>query len=211
MPRSFRSERPGRSARGFTLVELLVSISIIGVLTGLMLANFRSGQQSAELRLASELLVSQIRSVQLASYSGRLVSVCSGGANNLAVCEPGIVPPVSCPGGSCQKRVPTGYGIHLNPAPSTTFTLFYDTDGDRRYDAVERLSDPAYVSSGTVRLTAAAVGLPLDLVYAPPYGQLYVNGSASGTPTVALTLGHQYGSAIRHVTLYRLSGKIEHD
>jgi hypothetical protein len=28
---------------------------------------------------------------------------------------------------------------------------------------------------------------------------------------VALTLSHRYGSLTRHVNVYRLSGKIEHD
>ena len=94
-------------SKGFTLVELLVSISIIGVITGMMMANFRGGQQSAEVRLATDILVGQIRSVQTSSLSGRLVAVCSGGTNDLDVCEPKD-PPVSCTGGVCQKRVPAG-------------------------------------------------------------------------------------------------------
>src|SRR5690349_15319328 len=116
MPRCSRSDRAG-----FTLVELLVSISIIGVLTGLMLANFRGGQQAAEVRLASDIVVSQIRSMQTSSLSGRLVSACSGGSNDLAVCEAGIVPPPSCPGGTCQRRVPTGYGLHFSADTPTSY------------------------------------------------------------------------------------------
>lgn len=208
MPRSFRSERAGR---GFTLVELLVSISIIGVLTGMMMANFRGGQRSAEIRLSSDLLVSQIRSVQLSSYGGRLASVCSGGTNDLAVCEAGKNPPTTCPSGTCQKRVPTGYGIHFSGGDATSYTLFYDTDDDKRYDLGEKLSDVPFISTGTVHLAGSNIGLPLDLVYKPPYGQLYVNGSASGTLQVTLTLGHQFGGLTRHVNVYRLSGKVEHD
>lgn len=208
MLRSCRSEH---TRRGFTLVELLVSISIIGVMTGMMMANFRGGQQSAEIRLASEILVSQIRAVQTSSYGARLAQVCSGGTNDLAVCEAGKVPPVSCPSGNCQKRVPTGYGIHFDAGSPTTYVLFYDTDDDKRYDAVERISDAPFASTGTVRLTDSGIGLPLDLVYKPPYGRLYVNGSAAGAPLVMLTLSHQFGGLTRHVNIYRLSGKVEHD
>ncbi len=197
-------------SKGFTLVELLVSISIIGVITGMMMANFRGGQKSSELRLASDLLVNQIRSVQTSAFSGRLVSVCSGGGNDLKVCEPKN-PPISCTSGTCQKRVPTGYGIRFTTSPATAFLLFYDTDGDWRYDVGEELATQPYVSSNFVRLTAANAGTPLDLVYAPPYGQVYVNGSASGTPIVSLTLGHQFGTMTRHVNIFTLSGKIEHD
>lgn len=203
MPRCSRS-------RGFTLVELLVSISIIGVITGMMMANFRGGQQSAEVRLAADILVAQIRSVQTSALAGRLVSVCSGGADALDVCEP-KTPPVACSGGTCQKRVPTGYGIRLATSDPTVYTLFYDTDDDRAYDAGEELSAAPYVSTAAVLFQGSPAGDPVDLVYTPPFGTLYVNGSASGSTTVVLPLGHQFGSMTRNVTVYRLSGKIEHD
>lgn len=203
MPRSSRS-------KGFTLVELLVSISIIGVITGLMMANFRGGQQSAEVRLASDILVGQIRSVQTSALSGRLAAVCSGGANDLEVCEPKS-PPVSCSGGSCQRRVPSGYGIRFSSLTPTAYTLFYDTDDDLRYDEGEELSSQPYVSTAAVLFQGSDAGDPVDLVYTPPFGKVYVNGSASGSTTVSFTLGHQFGTMTRHVTVYRLSGKIEHD
>ncbi len=198
-------------SKGFTLVEMLISMAIIGMITGMMMANFRGGQQVAEVRLASDLLVDQIRAMQTSSLSGRLVSVCSGGSNNLKVCEPKN-PTVSCSGGGvCQKRVPTGYGLRFTTAPANSYLLFYDTDGDERYDAGEELATIPYVSTNTVKLTASSAGIPVDLVYAPPYGTLYVNGSATGTATIMLTLGHQFGSQVRHVNVFRLSGKIEHD
>lgn len=197
-------------SKGFTLVELLISISIIGVMTGMMLANFRSGQQSTELRLASDILVDQIRSVQTSSLSGRLVSVCSGGANDLKVCEP-KTPAVNCPGGTCQKRVPTGYGIRFTTASANSYTIFYDADGDLQFDTGEDLASVPYISSNVVRLTAANAAIPLDLVYTPPYGKLYVNGSVPATPIVTLTLGHQFVNKTRHVNIYALSGKVEHD
>lgn len=203
MPRCSRS-------KGFTLVELLVSISIIGVITGMMMANFRGGQQSAEVRLASDILVGQIRSVQTSALTGRLVSVCSGGAEDLDVCEP-KTPSVTCTGGACQKRVPAGYGIRFSTVTPSSYMLFYDTDDDRAYDAGEELSSAPYVSTDTVRFQGSDAGSPVDLVFTPPFGQIYVNGSASGSTTVSLTLGHQFGTNIRHVTVYRLSGKIEHD
>ncbi len=204
--------RARRKSDGFTLVELLISISIVGVITGMMMANFRGGQHHTEVRLASDILVDQIRSMQTASLSGQLVSVCSGGSNNLSVCEPKS-PAVSCTGGACQKRVPSGYGIRLTGmgSPDRSYTLFYDTDGDWRYDAGEELTSIPYVATNNVRLASTSLGLPLDLVYAPPYGQLYVNGVSGATPTVTLTLAHQFGTATRHVTIHALSGKIDHD
>lgn len=203
MPRSSPPE-------GFTLVELLVSISIIGVISGMMMANFRGGQQVSEVRLAAEILVAQVRAAQTSALSGRLVSVCSGGAQDRDVCEP-KTPPVECAGGACQKRVPSGYGLRFSTLDPASYTLFYDTDDDRAYDAGEELASQPYVSTSAVRFQGSTAGDPVDLVFAPPFGTAYVNGSASGSPTLSLTLGHQFGNLTRHVTVYRLSGKIEHD
>jgi hypothetical protein len=176
----------------------------------MMMANFRGGQHNTEVRLASDIIVDQIRSVQTSSLSGRLVAVCSGGSNNLNVCEPKS-PAVTCTGGACQKRVPTGYGIRLTGAPDKSYILFYDTDGDWRYDAGEELTTIAYIASNNVRLSATSLGTPLDIVYAAPYGQVYVNGVAGAAPIVTLTLTHQFSSATRHVNIHTLSGKIDHD
>ncbi|MEK7545513.1 MAG: prepilin-type N-terminal cleavage/methylation domain-containing protein [Patescibacteria group bacterium] len=213
MLRSSRSKGPAPravGAGGFTLVELLVSISIIGVLTGMMMANFRGGQQAAEVRLAADILVGQLRAVQTSSLTGRLAAVCSGGAEDLDACEP-KQPAVTCSGGSCQKRVPAGYGIRFSTLASSEYVLFYDTDDDQRYDAGEEYAAAPYVSTAAARFQGSPSGDPLDIVYAPPFGKLYVNGSDSGPTTVSLTLGHQFGNMTRHVTIYRLSGKIEHD
>lgn len=208
MPQRSRSDA-GR--RGFTLVELLVSISIIGVLTGMMMANFRGGQQAAEVRLAADILVNQIRAVQTSALSGRLASVCVGGVNDLKVCEPGKTPAVACTDGVCQRRIPSGYGIRFTSTDPKDYLLFYDTDNDQLYDAGEEIASQAFVTTKTISASASTAGFPLDLVYKPPYGQLYVNGSDTGPVTVSLTLSHDFGNLTRHVNIYRLSGKIEHD
>lgn len=182
------------------------------MIAGLSLANFHGGQQSAEIRLASELLVTQIRSVQTSSYGGRLVPICAGGANAGAVCESGKTQAVNCPSSTCQDQVPKGYGLHFNAGPSKTYTLFYDTDDDKRYAPKEKIFDVSFISTGAVEMTASSVGLPQDLVYTPPYGQLFVNGAATGAPIlVTLTLYHPNGNLTRHVNVFRLSGKVEHD
>lgn len=198
------------SSRGFTLVELLVSLAVIGVITGAMLANFRGGQRSAEVRLASDILVATLREMQTNALSGRLVNVCSGGVNDLKVCEQ-KTPPVACTGGTCQRRVPTGYGVRISVATPKNFIVFYDTDGDAAYDAGEEISSPPYVSTATVVFDSSNVAVPVDIVYKPPSAQLFVNGSSAGPDTVRLTIKHDTGSPSRNVTLYRTAGKIEHD
>ena len=53
-----------KNERGYTLIELIVSISIIIIISSMMLANYRQGGASEELNAAAQNLVSEIRKVQ---------------------------------------------------------------------------------------------------------------------------------------------------
>jgi Tfp pilus assembly protein FimT len=189
---------------------MLVSLGIIVVLSGMMLANFHSGQQSAELRLAADVILSQARAVQTSALSGALVMVCGGGPSNLAVCDPSKQPAVLCgTGGTCQSRAVPGYGLRFT-AHDKTFLVFYDTNGNGRYDPGEDLVTKPYVQTGTVTLDSANVALPLDVVFQAPEGAMTFNGTAS--PDEAdLVLKHTATGNIRTLKFYRVTGKIEHD
>ncbi|PLX21780.1 hypothetical protein C0584_01605 [Candidatus Parcubacteria bacterium] len=56
---------------GFSLIELVVSISIIAIISAIMIANYRSGGNSNELSVAAQNLVSEIRKAQAYSLSHR--------------------------------------------------------------------------------------------------------------------------------------------
>jgi type II secretory pathway pseudopilin PulG len=201
---------PNSSKRAFTIVELLVSIGIVAVITGAMLANFRGGQHASELRFAAEITVNAFREVQTSALAGRLASICSGGTENLQVCEPGKTPAVGCSGGACQRRVPSGYGIRLSAAEPKTYLLFFDTDGDGLYDPGEEFTRQSLVSTANVVFDSASVPTPLDIVFRPPAGAMLING-APAPDSVIITLRHELKDTIRHVNLFRISGKIEHD
>jgi len=77
---------------GFTLLELIVSISIMSILTALFLANYHSNNQRTDLTMAAQTLVSDIRYAQanalgLIKYDGEVpaggwgVFFTSGGEN----------------------------------------------------------------------------------------------------------------------------------
>ncbi|MEI6627734.1 MAG: prepilin-type N-terminal cleavage/methylation domain-containing protein [bacterium] len=59
---------------GFTLIEILVTISIMGILTSLMAVNFSVGKKAGEVRNEALLLTQAIRELQTRAISGELIN-----------------------------------------------------------------------------------------------------------------------------------------
>lgn len=198
----------------FTIPELLVSMAIIGVMTGMMLANFRDGQKTAEVRFAAEILSQQLRDTQTSALSGRLIGVCGGGTDSGVVCDSGKNPPVVCGGGgSCGRIIPNGYGLRFTEG-SKTYMVYFDTNNDGGYDVGEELNNPSYVSTDTVLLVSSSIPLPFDVVFKPPNGKIsFVSdtGVELAAETVELRLKHATSAIERAVSIFRVAGRIEHD
>jgi prepilin-type N-terminal cleavage/methylation domain-containing protein len=69
-----------RIKSGFTLIEVIVAVSILIILMTVSLANFRSGEKNRRLGLSAEGIVSAIRLAQNYSLAGKQVYI-SGCAN----------------------------------------------------------------------------------------------------------------------------------
>jgi prepilin-type N-terminal cleavage/methylation domain-containing protein len=63
-PKPFKAFGFFTNNRGMTLIELIVSISIVALISGTVLANFRSGERTNNLNVAAQKLASDIRQVQ---------------------------------------------------------------------------------------------------------------------------------------------------
>ena len=100
-----------KSETGFTLIELVVSISIIALVSGIFLANYHSTNKQSELTMTAQKLVSDIRLAQ--SYG--LGSKEYGG---------------SVPSG--------GWGVHFDKVSSPdSYKIFADSNGNMEYDVGE--------------------------------------------------------------------------
>lgn len=133
---------------GFTLIELVVSISIIGLVTGIFLANYHSTNKQSELTMAAQRLVSDIRLAQ--SYS--LGSKEYGG---------------SVPSG--------GWGAHFDRVSSPgSYKIFADSNGNKAYDSGEDDKDKGGQTvnfPAGVRVAEINAGVLVDLVditFLPP-------------------------------------------
>jgi len=56
--------RSGRGARGFTLIELMVTVSIVALLSALAVPSFRTWIANAKVRATTEAVMSQVRLAQ---------------------------------------------------------------------------------------------------------------------------------------------------
>jgi prepilin-type N-terminal cleavage/methylation domain-containing protein len=198
--------------RGFTLVEMLISLAIFAVITAFVTANFRVGQQGDELRISAQLLASSIRRAQTQTIAGQLLDYCHGGTNDLKVCPSGLDD--ECPGGACSQDLPNGYGVHLSTteASKRIVIVFADIDGDQAYDAGEEVIRDS-ISPGPfvfLETLVPASGETLDIVFTPPKPAISFNASEMDT-LATMTLRHETTGDTREVSINRISGQVNAD
>ncbi|MFA6391825.1 MAG: prepilin-type N-terminal cleavage/methylation domain-containing protein [Patescibacteria group bacterium] len=134
-----------KKRNGYTLLELLISISIFVIISVVVVNNFRQGQKMDDLRTGAVELVNNFREVQNLGMSGQVVKVCKGGDRNLLSCTndtecESLIPP----NGTCGLVPIGGFGIVLDKLVDdssarchestlmecpTTYTLFADIGG----------------------------------------------------------------------------------
>ena len=137
---------------GFTLVELIVVMAIMGIIFAVTVPQYSKIRDSKALSLGEEQIVNDIRMVQNYAYS---ILKNDG----------------SFPVG--------GYGINFLK-DSNEYIVFADKDGDMEYDSAsetfEKMELPRDVKiiSLKVNSTEDADGI-VDLVFTPPYGKVFID------------------------------------
>lgn len=203
--------RSGR--RGFTLVEMLISLSIFSLVTAMAVANFRVGSQNDELRLAARLMATQIRRAQTLAIAGYSVHSCIGGTSGGQICTPGAND--NCAGGGyCSRTVPPAWGIRISSVAGENreIVIFADLDNDKEFDRAEAVEyqsispgPSVYVQSMTPHSVMA-----LDVVFTPPRPTVSLNGSDSaGIATIILE--HLHSEKQINVTVNRVTGFVSVD
>lgn len=106
--------------QGYTLVELLVSLTIIAVIGALVITNYHDAGQQSELRLASRQVATHIRQTQNKAMSSQ--------NDNCALGD-------GCAWGIYFTRDNTG-------ANNTRYIVFEDANGDLEYTSGEESGEP---------------------------------------------------------------------
>jgi len=100
----FALPTPFKMKNGFTLVELLVVIAVIGVILGLMIPTFTSFSQSTYLKQGAEQVLNDLRAAQSRSQTGVAAS------DGSSVCWGVTIPKVTnCGVVDCPSNYDVGY------------------------------------------------------------------------------------------------------
>jgi prepilin-type N-terminal cleavage/methylation domain-containing protein len=150
-----------KKSKGFTLLEILVSLFIVVSLTVLVFANFELGGYSFKLKRSLRGLSQQIRSVQEMAFSSKTI----------------------------KDHVPQrGYGIHFDNISVDKYILFANESTTVNYiydpglDTIigEYYLEDDVIISGLYSFPAANPVAALDIVFVPPNPDVYINGFLSG-------------------------------
>lgn len=196
--------------KGFTIIEVLVSVTIFTVILLLVLANFRAGQFSSQLRLAAQNVVSELRQKQIMTQSGQPSFFCRGGVDEGQNCE---ADPMICTM-DCVKQVPLGgYGL-VFVVGEQNITLFANNDTTDTYQIEEKVRDLVVSATGQVEISALNTPTQslneLQIIFTPPEGGISFAGDVVGeTESATITVRHLQSGKEKTVAINKISGRID--
>ena len=169
---------------GFTLIELIIVIAIIGIMLAITVPQYSKFCDSRALSLGEDQVVNDIRMVQNYAYS---------------ILKNNGFFPVG------------GYGINFLK-DSNEYIVFADEDGDMEYDGVseifEKIELPRDVKIISLKInsTEEADGV-VDLVFTPPYGKVLIdknNKIAGNFIDLEIVIGNSSGSKTINISSSRM-------
>lgn len=146
-----------RKQDGFTLVEISVSMLIIGLMSTIVLANYNLGRRQGALNRSAQRLAVAIRQAQNYALFSRVGSKCG--------------------------TPPGGYGVYI--ISDSQYTIFGDCDGNRAYTLSNDADD--LVSAINVESNAVIKsGIGDSLMFEPPIGKFYFNNAPNVSTNIVL-------------------------
>lgn len=125
---------------GFTIIEIMVSIGIIGLLAILVFSNFRSGNNAQNLTATENELFERTRLVQNYALTGRSTLVCAAGSRKNFSCATSV----DCAGDACQESIPEYFGISYTYPQGKSAIIFADRKDKNGDDGADKKYSEGY-------------------------------------------------------------------
>ncbi len=171
---------------GFSVIELIVSASIIAFISALVVVNFRGTNQKQAMANEADRLSSIIRQAHIDTLIGNTIN---------------------------GTRPPGGYGIHLQECqPENCSYIFYANDTNEYYYNSDFIVEEYTLIDDNVYVDDVEYSQAVDFVFVPPKGDIYFydnSQNAISSETVTITLKYANTDYTHTIRLNRLSGQIE--
>ena len=189
--------------KSFTLVEILVMVTVFVFIAASAIANFSAARGSARLRGVTQELAANIQKAQTLAYANVSMQVCT----DSKICGSGS----SCDGNmvGCTPTPILTYGVILDAASDgKQYIIFADANSNGAYDAGEAIPYGVFnLPTGvTIQSVTPAVNKTLVYSYNSANFSPFVACSANCTTTVALY--DEKTAVTRTVAVSRQTGAI---
>jgi type II secretory pathway pseudopilin PulG len=184
---------------GFTMIDLIVSASIVAILSAMVIANYRGADQKIILDNEAERLSSIIRQANIDALIGQTVN--------------GV-------------RPPGGFGIHIEKCTQSgalqacSYSLFADQDQNYHLSAADDVIQEIKTFDANVEFTAIDSSSEgevqsLDIIFVPPQGKMYFYDNDAAVDdlltdeTIEITLHFYKTDYQKKIVLNRISNQID--